>query len=703
MTKKDSYKECLRSILSFYDMHVDLDGAADAVPKKSEFLDREDIQFLCNKLDLDYSEKKLSFSKIAHITNPVILILEDDVCLYIPNPETKTGRFFFANQDPSEEVTYEKIREKYQGKVLLIIPKILSGNIDTSHMQSKPTTRWFWMPITSFWPQYIEIVVATIFINLLALAVPLYTLNIYDRVVTNFTEETLAVLTIGVIFALLFDVFFKTIRGFILEKISNKISPQYDFELMERLINIRDVDISISTGEKTNLFKEIQAVKEFYASRFVPTIVDLPFFFLFTYIIYLIAPPLAVIPFVSACFIIAINFLAQIPINQSTEKSFKSNQNKTSILVEMLRGVHAIRSMNATGYKLLKWKIASQNTADVQFNSNMVLNFTTNFSSAVTQVSYISIIFIGAYLIHAQELTVGGLIACSIIFNRTMAPILSMSTVVSQFKKSKDVLKTINSIYLIPHGDIEKNLKDEKGPFKGRIEIRDMSYQYPGQAKPALYKNNLVIEPGERVGIIGKTGAGKTTLSKVIAGILKPVEGHIYLDSYSYASISDTEIYRSIGYIPQDSYFFNGTIKENIFLGHESEFSKEHIQNIIEMSGLDLVIEQSGEGIDMQIGEGGKNLSGGQKQAIIVARALIRDPQMLVFDEPTTGMDTSLEDRILKSLYAFIQNKTFVMITHRSSLLSLVNRLVVVDKGVIVADGSKEEVLKRLAGKSVND
>lgn len=702
MTKKDSYKECLRSILSFYDVQVDLEGAVDTVPKETEFLTKEEIKFLCKKLDLDYTEKKFSFSKIAHITTPVILLLEDDVCLYIPDPETKKGRFVFPNEEQSSEITYETIKDSYKNKIILIVPKDLSGNIDTSHMQSSPTTRWFWMPITSFWPKYIEIVVATIFINLLALSVPLYTLNIYDRVVTNFTQETLFVLTIGVILALLFDVFFKSIRGLILEKISNKISPQYDFELMERLINIRDIDISISTGEKTNLFKEMQGVKDFYAARLVPTIVDLPFFLLFTYVIYLIAPPLAAIPFVSAVVIVAINLLAQIPINQFTEKSFKSNQAKTSILVEMLRGVHAIRSMNATGYKLLKWKIASQNTADVQFNSNLVLNFTTNFSAAITQISYISVIFMGAYLIYNQSLTIGGLIACSIIFNRAMAPILSMSSVVSQFKKSKDVLKTINSVYQIPHSDIEKNLKDEKGPFKGRIEIRDLSYQYPGQAKPALYKNNLIIEPGDRVGILGKTGAGKTTLSKIIGGTLRPSEGHAYLDSYAYSSISDTEIFRSIGYIPQDSYFFSGTIKENIFLGHESEFSREHIQKIIEMSGLDLVIEQSGEGIDMQIGEGGKNLSGGQRQAIIIARALIRDPQILVFDEPTTGMDTNLEERVLTSLDQFIQDKTFVMITHRMSLLPLVNRLVVVDKGVIVADGSKEDVLRRLSGKPVN-
>jgi len=699
-TNIDSYKECLRSILSFYDVHVDLDGAVDAVPKENDQLEKKDIKFLSDKLDLEYSEKKCSFSKISEQTVPVILILDEGVCLYIPNPETNAGRFVFPGQDNSSETSYETLKDQFQNKIIVIFPKALSGSIDTSHMASKPTTRWFWMPITSFWSQYIEIIIATVFINLLALAVPLYTLNIYDRVVTNFTQETLIVLTVGVVFAVLFDVFFKAFRSGILEKISNKISPQYDFELMERLINIKEVDIAITTGEKANLFKEIQVVKNFYASRLVPTLVDLPFFFLFTYVIYLIAPPLVIVPFVSAAFIIAINILAQIPINQFAEKAFKSSQSKSSILIEMLRGVHAIRSMNATGYKLLKWKIASQNTADVQCNSNMVLSIVNNLSASVTQISYIAIIFLGAYLIHDQVLTVGGLIACSIIFNRTMAPIVGMSSVIANFKQSNNILKTINSVYTLPFSDIQKNMKDQKGPFKGRIEMKDLSYQYPGQSKPALYKNNLIIEPGERVGIIGKTGAGKTTLSKMIAGNINPAEGSIYLDSYAYSSISDSEIYRSIGYIPQDPYFFSGTIKENIFLGHESEFTKEQINNVLEMSGLNLVIEQSGEGIDMQIGEGGKSLSGGQRQAIMMARALIRNPQILVFDEPTTGMDVNLEERVLRSLSTYIEGKTFVMITHRTSMLSLVDRLIMIDKGVIVADGSKESVLQRLSGKA---
>lgn len=695
---QDSYKECFAAILSFYDIQVDIDGLVDATPKKSDILTPDELRSLCHKLDLKHKEHKYAFSKINHIGTPTILILSSGPCLYIPDPGTGRGRFIIPGQDKGDEFDLKALKKAYTGKVISILPKERKTNVDTSHMQQNLTTKWFWTPITAFWGKYFEVIICTIFINLLALAVPLFTLNVYDRVVINFAEETLIVLTIGVLFALFFDFFFKTMRSYILEQVSRVISPRYDYELMERLIHIKEVDVGLTIGEKTNMFKELQGIKEFYASKLVPTIVDVPFFFLFTYIIYLIAPPLATVPIVTASVIFVVNFLAQIPINKYTERAFASMQNKTTVLVEMLNGVHAIRILNATGYKLLKWKIVSESSANVTFKSSFVFAFISHLSGFITQAAYVSVIFLGAYLIEGGGLTVGGLIACSIIYSRAITPVVGFSSVISQLKQSKDILKTINELFQLPHDDLDANKSGVKGPFKGKIEIKDLTYQYTGQARPALYKNNIVIQPGEHVGIIGKTGAGKTTLSKIMAGVIKPSEGNIFMDSFAYSSISDTELYRSIGYIPQDSFFFSGTIKENIFMGHEMDFSEEHIKRVIEMSGLHLVMEQSGEGLDMDIGEAGKKLSGGQRQAISIARAMIRDPQVLIFDEPTTGMDSALEAQVEQSLSKFIQGKTFVMVTHRTSLLSLIDRLIVVDKGMIVADGTKEDVIKRLSG-----
>lgn len=555
---------------------------------------------------------------------------------------------------------------------------------------------WFWNPLISFWDRYAEIVLATCFINILALAIPLYTLNVYDRVVVNFVEDTLVFLTIGVITAITFDFFFKILRAHIIERIALKISGDYDVKLMDRMLNIKDVDLHLSTGEKSNLFRELHGIRDFYASRLVPTLVDLPFFLLFTFIIYLLAAPLALIPIVAASLILLVNLIAQPIVSRHTAQHFTAMQNKSAYLVEMLNGLSTIKTLGATGNKLFKWQQIAHNSAQASCYNTMVSHTVSNLSALITQVAQVSIVFFGAYLIYDASLTVGGLVACSIIYGRSIAPIVTMASVLSRLKQSNDVLKTIDKIFQLPNDSENITGKSVKGPFKGAIKIRDLTYQYPDQAHPALYKINLDIQAGEHIGLIGKTGAGKSTLSDIIVGMICPNEGSTYLDDYTYKSISDTELKRSVGYVPQNGHFFNGSMRDNIIMGHDN-ISKEDMERAIHMSGLDLVMKQTAEGLDMIVGESGKRLSGGQKQALSLARAFVRNPQILIFDEPTTGMDNALEARVTNSIKSFIQYKTFIMITHRTSLLPLVSRLILLDQGRIIADGGRDDILKKLS------
>ncbi len=693
----DLYAECLRSILAFYDVQIDLDGLIENIPKHKDVLEKKDLGLIAKKIDFKVKSHHLAFSKLEKLNSPVIVLMKDGPCVYFPDTLSQ-GRFIFPGRH-KEEVTFKELKKNYQGIVLVVSPKESKGKLDITHMKRGHSIDWFWKPIVSFWAQYAEIIVCSIFINLLALAVPLYTMNVYDRVVINFAEDTLFVLTSGVIAALIFDLFFKLTRSYILEKIALSTSVKHDYDLMERLVHIKDVDLGLSIGEKSGLFRELQAIREFYATRLVPTLVDMPFFLLFTFVIYMIAPPLAVVPITAALFILVINLLAQIPLNRSTAENFTTTQSKSKLLVELLRGIYTIKVLNAAGFKLLQWKLAAENASETAFSHSILSSIVANLSQLVTQVAYVCIIFLGVYLISDGSLTIGGLIACSIIFSRAVAPVAGFSSVLTRLKQSRDVLETIDKIFQLPHEDIQSRRKGNKGPFKGDILIEDLSYQYPEQARQALYKNNLKIEAGEHIGIIGQTGAGKTTLSKIVAGFITPNEGNIFLDGYVYSSIPETELHRSIGYVPQDPFFFAGTIRENILMGDNSPESEEAIKEIVSMSGLDLVMQQTGEGLDMDVGESGKRLSGGQKQAISIARALIRKPNVLVFDEPTNGMDNALEARVKASLSKFIKDRTFIMITHRTSLLPLIDRLILVDRGRIVADGPRDEIIQKLAGK----
>jgi len=696
----DTYQESIASILSFYDVQVDVRGIVDSIATNERGLQPNDINIIAKKLDFSCKTHKVPFNKLNSINAPVILILKDGACTYYPSNNGQ-GQFVIAGQESQNDKDnyLDIIKESYTGRLISLYPKQNTQSLDIAHMKQRQTQNWFWDPITSLWGKYAEVVLCSIFINLLALAVPLFTMNVYDRVVTNFVPDTLIVLTLGVIVALVFDFFFKLMRAYILERVASEISVKHDYDLMERMVHIKDVDMAMSAGEKTNIFRELHSIRDFYASRLVPTLVDVPFFLLFTLVIYMIAPPLAAVPITAAIIILVVNLAGQIPMNRSTANYFQSMQNKSTALLEMLGGVHTMKTLNAAGYKLMKWKLASQAASKCGFANNIILAAVNNLSGMITQIGYVSIIFIGVYQIEAGILTVGGLIACSIIYSRAVTPVVGFSNVLSRLKQSRDVLETIDNIFQIPHEDVQSRQKAQKGPFKGAIEIRDLSYQYPGQARPALYKNTLKIKAGEHIGLIGQTGAGKTTLNKIISGLITPSEGSIFLDSFAYQTIPETELNRSIGYVPQDPFFFNGTIRENILLGAEQTISKAMLDKSIQLSGLDLVMQQTGEGLDMDVGENGKKLSGGQRQAISLARAVIRDPQILVFDEPTTGMDNTLEERVKASLQKFIQTKTFIMVTHRTSLLSLVDRLVFIDKGQIVADGPRDDIMKKLAGK----
>ncbi len=689
------YTECLNAILAFYDVQTDLLGLVDNTASDGH-LNYNRLKALGDKIGFNIRRNKRSFAQIDALNTPAVIELGSISCVYIPEENGK-GRFVIP--DENKEISLQDIAQSYTGTCYIFTPKDKDASIDVSHMRSDRALDWFWNPIISFWDRYAEVLLCALFINVLALAIPLYTLNIYDRVVVNFVEDTLIVLTMGVITAIIFDFIFKTLRTHIVERIAIEISSEYDTKLMERMLNIKDVDFHLTTGEKSNLFRELQGIKDFYSSRMVPTLVDIPFFILFTLVIYMIAPALALVPVVAAALIFIINFIAQALISKYTAQSFTSMQNKSAYLVEMLSGLSTINTLGANGHRLLKWKQITRNAAKANSYNNMISATISNLSVLITQIAQVCIIFFGAYLINTGDLTVGGLVACTIIYGRSVAPIVTMASVLSRLKQSNDVLKTIDKIFQLPHEDFAPDtLKGQKGPFNGDIDIKDLIYQYPGQSRPALYKINMKINAGEHIGLLGKTGAGKSTLSQVITGLITPNEGNIHLDSYSYHAIASTELRRSIGYVPQEAFFFNGSLLDNITMGSK-HINKNDLERAIHMSGLDLVIKQTSEGLDMNVGEGGKRLSGGQKQAVALARTFARNPNILVFDEPTTGMDNALEERIKHTIQEFTKNKTFIMVTHRTTLLPLVSRLVLLDQGRIIADGARDDILRKLSNK----
>lgn len=696
LSMRDPLEDALFTLLSFYGVQADVKGLLQTLPREQTVLRFDDFKLVGGAIGFEAQMKSVRGDKILKIEKPVLVRLDDDSVRIIFPQKTHQGKIYQPAAGMTGE-TLDDIIPRVTGDVLIFAPVQGEGGADTAHMQRGHKVDWFWRPITTYLPNYAEIIICSVFINLFVLALPLYTMNVYDRVVANFVQSTLIVLSIGVATALIFDFLFKVMRSYILERVAAEAGKTYDFELMDRLLKLRAGDIKLSIGERANLFREIQGIRDFYAAKLAPTLVDLPFFALFLSVVFMISPPVVLVPLIGAGLILLVNVVAQIPINRSTRQYFNAMQSKSSTMIETLAGMNTIKMFNAVGSRLFIWNQNVERTSNQAAQNQFIMSTASNFSMLVTHLVHVFVLFVGVYQIEAGNLTIGGLIACSIISGRAMGPIMGLSGVVARLKQSRDVLKTIDKIFALPYEDEKITAQGTKGPFKGKISLQNVSFQYDGQPKPAANEISLVINPGEKIGLIGRTGAGKSTLAQIMSGFIIPQKGSVLLDSFTLDSIPPTELRRDIGFVPQEAFFFSGSIRDNIILD-QGHVDQDVLNRAIEISGLDLVLEQTGQGLDMEVGEGGSHLSGGQKQAIALARTLVRDPKVIILDEPTTGMDTVLENRVRSALATYLKDKTFIMVTHRTTLLPLVDRLVVMDNGRVVGDGPRDEILKKLSG-----
>ncbi len=692
----DPLAQCLHIVLVFFGINADIEGIKSQLAREPGPLRLDDLDDLGKRLNFTTRTETIALEDVREAPTPVIILnKQNEPCVYLPRTGQE-GRMFTAS-DGFQRADLLELADDYAGQVLSIRPHLETVAANTEHMSEEKPIDWFWQPLFQHVSSFGEVLLCSVFINLFVIALPLFTLNVYDSVIPNFAEATLFVLGSGVLIALLFDFLLKTMRSYILERVAAKVGTQFDGALMQRLMMTNTEHMSLSVGERSNLFRELQAIREFYAARFMPTLVDLPFFLLFLLVIYLISPPLALVPVVGSIVIILFNAAIQIPINRSTADHFSSMQKKSTLMFESLSGMQYFKLFNAVGDRLFRWNYSAQRAAETTRKNQFLLSAVQNLSISVMHMVHVFIVVIGVYQIQDGKLTIGGLIACTILSGRAIAPIMNLSGVVSRWKQSRDVLRTIDTIFHLPNENDAPRERSPKGPLKGPIQLENVSYQYPGQTRPALQNINCVIRPGDKIGLIGPSGAGKSTFASLLMGLLNDYEGNVYFGNYGIKAISPAELRRTIAVVPQFPFFISGTIRDNILMGR-SDVSEASLQYAARVSGVEEIIKHCGHGLETEVGEGGAKLSGGQRQAISIARAVLRNPKILVFDEPTTGLDSVLEGHFRNQMAEYLQDRTLIMVTHRTSLLSLVDRLILLDNGRIVADGNRDEVLHKLGG-----
>lgn len=555
---------------------------------------------------------------------------------------------------------------------------------------------WFWNPVKKFRKSYIEIGILTFFINIFALALPLFSMSVYDRVVPNNATETLFVLAVGVVIILLFDIFFKSVRNYIIEKVGKELGVYLEEELLKRVLSIQSQYDVMLVGTKANLFRELALIKDFFATKSIVQVVDFPFFFLAVTVIFIISPMIALVPLLVAILVIVFNFAMQVPISNLSKKNIENIQAKHSFLVETIQGSEMIKLSNARSTKLFNWRNIIALTDSVTHKIQSLNVFSMNLSQTVIQFVTLLVIFVGVFEIANKNLSVGGLIAVTILASRAMVPVIQVSMTVIKLKEIKESLNNINNFWHLPLEN-DKNIEIGLGEIKGNIEFKNVDFYYKNSKYPSLDNCNIKIKEGEKVGIIGQTGAGKSTFLRILTGLDAPTKGSVYLDDHEISTIHPIEIRQNIGVMPQEPFLFSGTLKENIELA--TPVSKKKLMELIKITGLEDLVKKSGQGDGLQVGERGSNLSVGQRHLVALARALINNPPILILDEPTTGLDVGLEKTLISHMKQVLENKTLIVITHRFAALDLVDRIIVLNQGKVVADGPKNLVLASLQEK----
>ena len=465
--------------------------------------------------------------------------------------------------------------------------------------------------------------------------------------------------------------------------------------LLEQLMSMKLASKGSSTGAMANNLREFESLREFFTSGTVVAIVDLPFIFLFVTVIWLVAGPVAFIPLLVVPVVILVGVALQFPLRRVVEKTHRESTQKHALLVETIDGLETIKAAAAESRIQRSWERFVGLTAESSGKARFISGIATTFAQVSIQMSTVAVVVYGVHLIGDGEITMGALIAATILTGRALAPLSSIAAMLTRLQQSRVALRSLDAIMKAPvERPTEKSFLHRPN-LDGNIEFKQVSFCYPGQEKPALEDITFKVKPGERIGVLGRIGSGKSTIARLLIGLYEPADGAVLMDGTDIRQIDPADLRRNVSYVSQDNYLFFGTVRDNIAFG-APHLDDQAIMRAAHVAGVGDFLRTHPHGFDLQVGERGMALSGGQRQAIVIARALLLDPKIILLDEPTSNMDNSTEAMFKKRLSEILPDKTLLLVTHRSSLLTLVDRLLIVDGGKIVADGPKEDVLNAL-------
>ncbi|EEY99756.1 ABC transporter transmembrane region [Vibrio sp. RC586] len=642
-------------------------------------------------------ENRAPLDKIPHLVFPVVLLLKGgEACvLNSINAESKEAEIVTA-ESGMVPVAYplDDLEALYIGRYFMVKKQFRFDERSPEVLKPKDG-HWFWGTIFKSKHIYRDVLIASLLINMFAIAAPMFSRIVYDKVVPNLAFETLWVLSSGILVIFLFDFMFKMLRNYFIDVAGKKSDILISSKLFSKVMGIRMEARPPSVGAFARHLQEFESIREFFTSATISALIDLPFALLFLVLIWLMAGHLVWVPIIGVLILVIYSVMIQGRLRRAIEEGSRLASQKYANLIESLYGLETVKLFGAQGQFQYRWEEAVAHMANWNITSRRITDSIQNTAGFVQQAANIGMIIVGVYLISNGDLTMGGLIAATMLSGRAIGPLVQLSLLSTRYNQAKSSMTIIEQVMSMPDEQEEGKRYIHRPIIQGKIELDRVTFHYPNSPIASVRDLSLTINPGEKVAIIGRIGSGKTTLERLIMGLYKPTEGYVRIDDTDISQLHHIDIRRNIGCVPQDSVLFYGSIRDNITLGRPLADDRE-VMDAANRAGVTAFTQQDPAGLERQVGEGGMLLSGGQRQSVSIARALLGRPPVLLMDEPTSAMDNRSEMHIKQQLSQLKPSETLILITHKTSMLDVVDRVIVMEKGCVIADGPKHEVLNDL-------
>lgn len=635
---------------------------------------------------------------IDNFSLPAILFLNNEGACVLQAFDRATGVCNVLLPEAGGGVTVlgkSDLEARYSGMLALVAPQL---RFDARSPTLRPTRsgHWFWSAILRQRYTYKDVIAGALLVNLFAIGLPIFAMNVYDRIVPNNALETLWALAAGIVLLLAADLALRRLRSKLVDYASAQIDIEISASLMEQLLGLRYGERPPSSGSFASNIRAFEQVRDLIASSTVVALVDLPFVFLFVICVAWISPWLALPALFMFICIVVFGYVIQERMHALSEATLQGSCMRNAVLIESLIGLDTIKAQQAEGLFQSRWEQTTRHIAKSGMQMRELSTLAISGAHWLQQMTSVAVLLVGVFLIVNKQLSLGGLIACYMLTNRALAPATQIVGLLLQYQNARTALTSLDAFMEKPRDRDATKSYVEHNITNGGIEFRDVSFAYPGREEKVLQNVSFKINPGERVAILGRVGSGKSTLQRLITNLYTPSSGMVLIDGVDIRQMDPADTRNSVGSVSQDVMLFYGTLRENIALG-KPYMDDAAILTAANIAGLTDFINAHPEGLAMSVGERGELLSGGQRQAVGIARAVLHHAPILLMDEPTSAMDYSTEAGVSASLAKFCAGRTLLIATHRSTLLTLCDRIIVMDAGRVVADGPRESVMSALS------